>query len=122
MLETIEKMNERLDTLIATQEQLLINVTALVAANKEMSEQLADMNTVLSRVGARYVWEEKLSQAGIQLMPGSTTARRTGTLVGVTAFPQPAPNGQVALSFAFVLKDDITGKFAILSPDLLSPI
>jgi hypothetical protein len=85
-----------------------------------LEEKIDALTTEISElkkvVGQKYTWEEKASESGIQIVGGPTTIQHRGLLKGVCAVPTPQ-----GLVFAFILQDEVTNKFAILSPDLIKP-
>lgn len=94
---------------VKTDPQILTRLAAIEG-------QLSLIVATLSKTNARYQWEEKVTETGIQIAGGPTTITKIGLLRGVTALPTPQ-----GLAFAFVLQDETSNKFAILSPELIKP-
>ncbi len=75
------------------------------------------LDVLLKSVNPEYQWEEKVTSTGIQLAGGPTTITKIGYLKGFSTLPTPQ-----GLAIAMLLQEKDTGKFAILSPELVKPV
>jgi hypothetical protein len=93
-----------------------MRLNAIDAKVDLIGQTVLELKSALQKLTARYQWEEKTTETGIQIAGGPTTIAKTGILRGVCVLPTPQ-----GLGFAFVLQDEASNRFAILSPDLVKP-
>ena len=68
---------------------------------------MSEDTTKSPTVGVRVSWEDKVTVADIQIVGGSTTVTRTGTIIAIMPIPMPN-NPSVAVPAAVVAGDDKT--------------
>jgi len=84
---------------------------------KSLSQQIQDLAAEVKTLRQRFSWEEKETESGIQIAGGPTTVTRTGTYMGTTAIPT-----QQGIAVVMILREDLTGRLAMLSPELLKSL
>jgi len=87
------------------------------AMNARLDALLQEVRDLKQSVKCRYSWEEKATDSGIQIAGGPTTVTHTGVLKAVTSLPTPQ-----GIAILFVLQDDASGKFAIMPPEMVTPL
>jgi hypothetical protein len=105
--ETVSPDRVHTDRVMCNQDQILDDTA-------EIKGMIAEIKGMIKGLRQRFSWEEKASDSGIQIAAGPTTVTRYGFLMSVCSVPTPQ-----GIVFAFVLQDEVTNKFAILSPDLV---
>jgi hypothetical protein len=88
-----------------------------MSLEQKLEALMAEVAEIKKVVLQKYAWDEKVSESGIQIAGGPTTVEHQGYFKGAVAVP--TPQGVV---FAFVLQDEISGKFAILGPEFVRPV
>jgi hypothetical protein len=80
-------------------------------------KEISDLKEEVKKLQQRFSWEEKETETGIKIAGGPTTITRTGTYLGTTSIPTPQ-----GIAVVMILKEDHTGRLAMLSPELLKPL